>query len=97
LKAGESSVEYQGYIENGVVVFRQPVPLPNGTEVRVEPVPAPGSFWESCSLEELALRQGVSQPGLADEMLGGWPTEELDDGFETAVASWRERELGHPE
>jgi hypothetical protein len=26
-------------------------------------------------------------------MLGGWPEDELDDGFEDEVASWRKREL----
>lgn len=30
----------EGRIENGVVVFDQPVSLPNGTPVRVEIVPA---------------------------------------------------------
>jgi hypothetical protein len=29
----------EGHIENGVVVFDQPVSLPNGTPVRVEVVP----------------------------------------------------------
>ena len=27
----------RGHIENGVVVFNEPVPLPNGTPVNVEP------------------------------------------------------------
>lgn len=85
---------YQGHIENGVVVFGEPVPLPNGTAVRVEAVaPSGGDFWESCSLDELARRQGLSLPKPAEEMLGGWPQDELDDGFENVVASWREREL----
>ena len=29
---------YHGHIQNGVVVLDEPVPLPNGTEVRIEPV-----------------------------------------------------------
>jgi len=45
------------------------------------------------SLEELARRQGVSLPQPSEEMLGGWPEDELDDGFEDEVASWRKREL----
>ena len=31
----------EGHIEKGVVVFDQPVSLPDGTAVRVEVVPAP--------------------------------------------------------
>jgi hypothetical protein len=85
---------YQGHIENGVVVFPEPVPLPNGTAVRVEAVgPHAADFWESCSLDELARRQGVSVPRSIQEVLGGWPEDEINDGFEKAVASWREREL----
>jgi len=41
----------------------------------------------------LARRQGVSVLESPEEMLGGWPDDELDDGFENVVASWREREL----
>jgi hypothetical protein len=67
---------------------------PDGTQVSVEAVVPPGvDFWESCSLEELARRQGVSLPQPSEEMLGGWPEDELDDGFEDEVASWRKREL----
>jgi hypothetical protein len=90
----EESMIYQGRIENGVVVFGEPVPLANGTPVRVEPMgPAPVGFWESCSLDEQARRQGVTLPEATEEQLDGWPDDELDDGFEAAVASWREREL----
>jgi len=37
--------------------------------------------------------KGVSVSAAIGEMLGGWPEDELDDGFENVVASWREREL----
>jgi hypothetical protein len=86
---------FKGHIENGVVVFPQPVSLPNGTPVRVEAVlPLPRTdFWESCSLDELARRQGVSVPRSMEEMQGGWPDDELADGFENAVRTWREGEL----
>jgi hypothetical protein len=85
---------YRGHIENGVVVFAEPVPLAAGTEVRVEAVAPPGAdFWESCSLEQLTRRQRVSARESPEEMLGGWPDDELDDGFENVVASWRKREL----
>ena len=85
---------YQGHIENGVVVFGEPVPFPNGTEVHIEAVlPPVAGFWEASSLAELAQRQGVSLPTSAEERLGGWPEDELEDGFEDVVASWRQREL----
>lgn len=29
---------YRGHLENGVVVFDEPAPLPEGAKVRVEPV-----------------------------------------------------------
>ena len=34
-------MSFQGHIVNGVVVFDGPMSLPEGTEVRVEPVAAP--------------------------------------------------------
>ena len=34
-------MSFQGHIENGVVVFDEPVPLPAGTVVCVEPAPIP--------------------------------------------------------
>jgi hypothetical protein len=78
---------YKGRIENGVVVFAEPVPLAAGTEVRVEPVvPPDANFWESCSLEELARRQQVPLFESPEDVVGGWPDEELDDGFEPSDA-----------
>ena len=32
---------YRGHISNGVVVFDEPVSLPDGTEVRIEPTTFP--------------------------------------------------------
>jgi len=92
---------YGGHIENGVVVFDQPVALPEGMEVRVEPVrpverretPWDEEFWQNRTLDEVAAEQGVNPVTDLDEGLGGWPKDELDDGFEQAVASWREAEL----
>jgi hypothetical protein len=84
---------YLGRIENGVVVFREQVPLPDGTDVRVEQVgDASERFWESLTLDELAKEQCVQNPGSSDELLGGWPEDELNDGFETALLQWREQE-----
>lgn len=79
-------MSFQGHVEKGRVVLAQPLPLPDGTPVRVEPVAAtPADFWQSCSLDELAERQGVSAPASPDDLLGGWPTDELDDEFEEAL------------
>jgi hypothetical protein len=84
---------YQGHIENGIVVFDEPISLPDGTEVRVEVAPSTPGFWQSCSLEELACRQGVLPPKDEEELLGGWPAEERNDGFEDALTRWRQAEL----
>ncbi len=73
--------------------FDQPVALPDGIDVRVEPVPAPAeSFWNSLSLDELARRQGASVPASVDDSLGCWPDDELNDGFDNALVHWREQE-----
>ncbi len=92
---------YEGHIENGVVVFDRPVALPEGTEVRVEPLlpvehretPWQEEFWRNRTLDEVAAEQGMKPVSDLDEALGGWPEDELDDAFEQAVASWREAEL----
>jgi hypothetical protein len=87
-------MSYQGRIEKGMVVLDQPLPLPDGTPVRVEAIiPLPADFWQSCSLDELARRQGVPTPGAVEDLLGGWPADELNDDFEEAFVRWREREL----
>jgi hypothetical protein len=90
-------MSYRGHIENGVVVFDEPAALPEGAEVRVEPAsPMSVGFWELCSFDELARRQGVVSSGEDEALLGGWPEGERNDGFEDAVAGWRaaERESG---
>ena len=35
--ASPNPPEYRGHVANGVVVFDEPAPLPDGTEVRVAP------------------------------------------------------------
>lgn len=86
---------FEGRIENGVVILDVPVPLPDGTPVLVEPVPAP-DFWRPFSIDELAKQQGVSAPTTVEELLGGWPEEDRDDDFEEALLRWRKHERdGH--
>ena len=50
---------------------------------------AAGSFWETPTIDELAARQGVQPVRALHDVMGGWPEEELDDGFEQAVVAWR--------
>ena len=86
-------MSFHGHVEKGLVVLDRPLPLPDGTPVLVEPIAAaPMDFWQSCDLEELARRQGVSLPAAVDELFGGWPPEEKDDDFEGVFRSWREQE-----
>jgi hypothetical protein len=85
-------MSFQGHIEKGMVVVDRPLPLPDGTPVRVEPI-EPANFWQSVSIDELADRQGVKAPKSVDELLGGWPADELNDDFDAASLHWREREL----
>lgn len=82
-------MSFQGRVENGIVVTDQPLPLPNGTTVRVEPIPPPGDFWHSASLDELAAAQGISRVVSFDELIGGWPEDEVADDFDLALAQWR--------
>jgi hypothetical protein len=86
-------MNFQGHVEKGMVVLDQPLPFPDGTPVRVEPIaPTSCSFWESLSLDDLAKQQGVGVPPSLEELLGGWPTDELDDDFEQALEQWRRSE-----
>ncbi len=45
------------------------------------------------TLAELAAIQGVESADSLDDLYGGWPEDELDDGFEVAVRRWRDEEL----
>ena len=86
----------QGHLQNGVVVFDGPVPFPDGTRVAVQPLgPSPSAFWQGANLDGLAQQQGVIVADSVDNLMGGWPEDELDDGFENAVIRWRQSELEH--
>jgi hypothetical protein len=88
-------IEYLGRVRNGVVVFDQPVPPLEGRRVRIqevsaEPIDAADqSFWADPSLEDLAEQQGVAVIGKFENVLGGWPEPEIDDGFEAEFRRWR--------
>lgn len=86
-------MSFQGHVVKGLVVLDSPLPLPDGTPVRVEPIAQIG-FWESVSLPDLAASQGVVAPRSVDELLSGWPADECDDDFEIALRGWRNGEAG---
>ena len=44
------------------------------------------------SLDDIAREQGVTRIVPFDELLGGWPEGEEQDGFERTVAQWRDEE-----
>ena len=86
-------MNFQGHIEKGMVVLDQPLPLPDGTPVRVEAIsPVASDFWRSYSLDELARRQKTPALWSVEELLGGWPKDELHDDFEESFHDWRQRE-----
>jgi hypothetical protein len=88
-------IEYLGRVRNGVVIFDQPQPALEGRRVRVQEAPSEpvdatdGSFWSDPSLQELAQVQGVRLVQKLEEVLGGWPETDLDDGFESEFRRWR--------
>ncbi len=49
-------------------------------------------FDHDSSFEELARLQGVTPVQHFEELLGGWPEDEIEDGFEEALAVWRGHE-----
>jgi hypothetical protein len=50
----------------------------------------PGEFWSGPTLEELARMQNVRPVERLEQVLDGWPAEELQDGFEEELARWRQ-------
>lgn len=51
---------------------------------------SPGGFWSSPTMEELAKMQNVRPVERLEDLIGGWPVEELQDGFEEELARWRQ-------
>jgi hypothetical protein len=50
---------------------------------------SPGEFWSGPTMEELARMQNVRPVERLEDVMGGWPVEELQDGFEEELARWR--------
>jgi hypothetical protein len=48
-----------------------------------------GDFWHPASFEKMARLQGVKPVDRIETVLGGWPVEEREDGFEAELAEWR--------
>jgi len=49
-------------------------------------------FFRHESFESLARSQGVSPATSLENLRGGWPEDQLDDGFEAAILTWRQGE-----
>lgn len=70
-----------------------PVTKKKDSEQPLETRPPVGDFWQRISLEELARRQGVQPVERFEDLLGGWPEDQIDDGFEEALARWHQESL----
>ena len=71
-----------------IYVFEGAVAAPGSVHVK----PPPSYLPASKSIEELAREQGVVLRPI-EQMLGGWPEDELNDGFEKALEDWRAEEI----
>ena len=72
---------FRGYVRNGVAVLDTPVPLPDGTPIRVEVERVSSDFWQNKDAEQLAREQGVKPIGDISELAGDWPEEDSIDEF----------------
>src|SRR5262245_54725523 len=69
--------EVDRFRARGLRVFRSIDEIPDahpGSRMR-------GDFWRRISLEELARQQGVQPVERIEDLLGGWPEDQIDDGF----------------
>lgn len=46
-------------------------------------------FQPRTSFDELARQQGVRPVERFEDIAGGWPEDQIDDGFEEALERWR--------
>jgi predicted DNA-binding antitoxin AbrB/MazE fold protein len=51
-----------------------------------------GDFFHPPTIDELAAAQGVRARCSFDDLLGGWPEEDKEDGIEEAMADWRKED-----
>ncbi len=64
-------------------------------EPQIRPTLAAGrhdEFFRHESFEALAQAQGVRPAKRIEDFQGGWPEDQLDDGFEEALLAWRRSE-----
>ena len=65
------------------------VPKAKDSKHLAEMRPPVGDFWRGYSFEELARQQGVRPVERLEDLVGGWPEDQIDDGFEEALERWR--------
>jgi len=51
-------------------------------------------FFRHESFESLARAQGKRPATRLEDFQGGWPEDQLDDGFEEALLAWRQGQAG---
>lgn len=56
--------------------------------LEISPI-APANPSAGTDFLRLAREQGVRPVARLEDLLGGWPAEERDDGFEEALMQWR--------
>jgi hypothetical protein len=55
--------------------------------------PPMAEFWRGASLDDLARQQGICPVEHLEDLLGGWPEDEVNDDFEIALERWRQESL----
>lgn len=53
-------------------------------------------LWASPSLDQMIAESGTLPVGKLDQLLGGWPEDELDDGFEEVYREERMKDISGP-
>lgn len=66
-----------------------PASKPKDNSPRSEDALSANEFWQHTSFEELARQQGVRPVRRFEDLAGGWPEDQINDGFEEALERWR--------